>query len=251
METTAPFDLNRAIQCWRENLAQSPAFRSENLNELESHLRDSIISLEARGLSEAEAFEIAAKRIGKGGALEVEFAKVNQRAVWLDRILWMLVGIQLWGLVSAVSTFITRSGFALGLAVSKHSFPHEFNIGDFALPGAIYALIQMATIAAGVAFCWWLMSQKGRWIGRWVGSSISRRSTLIVTCVGLCLILLVVQALNYGFTIIFLKYISMEAFRINAACSQLSLLILWPIQTVVMMGVTLILVRKHFRLGRA
>ena len=51
METTTSFDLNRAIQSWRENLAQSPAFRGENLNELESHLRDSVATWQARGLS--------------------------------------------------------------------------------------------------------------------------------------------------------------------------------------------------------
>ena len=46
MENQTAFDLNQAIQRWRENLANSPAFRSENLNELESHLRDSISTLE-------------------------------------------------------------------------------------------------------------------------------------------------------------------------------------------------------------
>src|SRR5690349_14090776 len=42
MENPTSFDLNRAVQQWRETLAQSPAFRGENLNELESHLSDSI-----------------------------------------------------------------------------------------------------------------------------------------------------------------------------------------------------------------
>src|ERR1043165_8539789 len=55
MEATTPFDLNQAIQRWRENLGQSPAFRSENLFELESHLRDSIATLQRQGLSDEEA----------------------------------------------------------------------------------------------------------------------------------------------------------------------------------------------------
>src|ERR1700679_4246628 len=59
METKAPFDLTAAIQHWRENLAQSPAFRAENLAELESHLRDSITRLQTTGLSVDEAFVIA------------------------------------------------------------------------------------------------------------------------------------------------------------------------------------------------
>jgi len=100
MENPTSFDLNLTIQRWRENLGQSPAFRSENLNELESHLRDSIATLQTRGLSSEEAFMVAAKRIGKGGALETEFAKVNAQAVWFDRLLWMVIGLQCWMLLS-------------------------------------------------------------------------------------------------------------------------------------------------------
>ncbi len=94
MENQTAFDLNRAIQTWRENLAQSPAFERENLNELESHLRDSIAKLQTRGLSAEEALIVATKRIGQSGALEKEFGKVNGRAVWLDRLLWALLGVQ-------------------------------------------------------------------------------------------------------------------------------------------------------------
>src|ERR1017187_9086718 len=99
MENQTSFDLNLAIQRWREELGQSPAFHSENLNELESHLCDSIATLQTRGLSAEEAFIIATRRIGKGGSLEMEFAKVNRRTVWLDRALWMLIGVQIWGLM--------------------------------------------------------------------------------------------------------------------------------------------------------
>src|SRR5689334_23260986 len=67
MENQTSFELNNAIQRWRENLGQSPAFRSENLNELESHLRDSIATLQAKGLLEEEAFLIASRRIGGSG----------------------------------------------------------------------------------------------------------------------------------------------------------------------------------------
>lgn len=97
---TESFDLNLAIQRWRENLAQSPAFHSENLNELESHLRDSVATLRSHGLSDEEAFLIASHRLGNGQQLESEFGKVNRTATWADRILWMLIGFQIWALVS-------------------------------------------------------------------------------------------------------------------------------------------------------
>jgi len=103
MEPTTPFDLNQAIQRWREDLGQSPAFRSENLFELESHLRDSVATLQRQGLSDEEALLVATKRLGTAASLESEFAKRNVQLVWLDRALWVLVGVQLWGLATGIS----------------------------------------------------------------------------------------------------------------------------------------------------
>ncbi|HXS68633.1 MAG TPA: hypothetical protein VN761_07290 [Candidatus Polarisedimenticolia bacterium] len=118
MENQTTFDLNHAIQRWRENLAQSPVFERENLNELESHLRDSITTLQSRGLSAEEAFMVATKRIGKSDALEKEFGKVNGRAVWLDRLLWILLGFQAWSLISNLSRLATGVVSPLGLQLN-------------------------------------------------------------------------------------------------------------------------------------
>ena len=114
METTTPFDLKLAIQRWRENLGQSPDFRSENLAELESHLRDSTLALKKCGLSDEEAFVIAVKRIGRSNSLAAEFAKINGPTIWLERILWMLIGAQVCMIVAAFySVFRTCAmGFA-------------------------------------------------------------------------------------------------------------------------------------------
>ncbi len=102
METTTPFDLNRAIQQWRDNLAQSPAIRAENLDELETHLRDSVARWQSRELSAEEAFLIATKRVGSGTALGKEFGKVNAVNVWVERCLWGLIVMQLWGVIQTV-----------------------------------------------------------------------------------------------------------------------------------------------------
>lgn len=72
------FDLNPAILRWRDTLAQSPQFRAGDLAELESHLRDAVIQLQGRELSEEEAFLIATRRMGSVEQLEVEFGKVNR-----------------------------------------------------------------------------------------------------------------------------------------------------------------------------
>lgn len=85
MEDQTSFDLNDAIQKWRRNLAQSAAFRSADLDELEAHLRDAIPALEAAGLSAEESFLIASRRIGTRHTLETEFAKINTGRAWLNR----------------------------------------------------------------------------------------------------------------------------------------------------------------------
>jgi signal peptidase I len=85
MEDQTSFDLSGAIQKWRRNLAQSAAFDSNDLDELEAHLRDSIPALQAEGLSSEESFLIASRRIGTREALESEFGKINAGRAWLNR----------------------------------------------------------------------------------------------------------------------------------------------------------------------
>jgi len=118
MENPTAFDLNHAVQSWRENLATSPSFRGENLDELESHLRDSIATLQNRGLSADESFLIATRRIGADGALAAEFGKVNQSAVWLDRFLWILIAFQVWRIISSASVFTTVAAAALAMSIN-------------------------------------------------------------------------------------------------------------------------------------
>ena len=101
MESQPSFDLSAAVRNWRENLATSPNFRTDDLDELESHLQDSVRELAARGLSAEEAFSIAIRRIGQGHGLAEEFARVNGNTLWIDRLLWMLLG--------AVSVAVVRS----------------------------------------------------------------------------------------------------------------------------------------------
>ena len=108
MENTADFDLSSALQRWRESLAKLPSFRPGDLQELESHLHDSILAWQAKGLSAEEAFLIATRRLGTAHCLASEFAKVNPKEVWLDRIMWMVIGVQLLWVLTNVSSVIAR-----------------------------------------------------------------------------------------------------------------------------------------------
>jgi hypothetical protein len=75
MENRTPFNLNEAIRRWQQDLAASPALSADNVEELASHLRASVQSLQADGLSEEESFLAATQRLGEHGALEREFGK--------------------------------------------------------------------------------------------------------------------------------------------------------------------------------
>ncbi len=179
METTTTFDLNRAIQRWRENLAQSPAFQSENLHELEAHLRDSVTGLQSRGLSEEEAFLVATRRLGATDALGNEFGKVNVGAVWRARALWMLAGMLsitvAWDLSRAVSWSLLYLGSLTGM-------------DGFSL-GWLSAAAKSATLALIVAGFWFLATGRLQWASQRPGLLIQRPTFFIVVLLGGVLLL--------------------------------------------------------------
>src|SRR5690348_6273151 len=77
MENEPTFDLNSAIERWRTHLEATGTFRPKELEELELHLRDSMVSLTEQGVPDEEEWWLARKRLGSHDALESEFEKVS------------------------------------------------------------------------------------------------------------------------------------------------------------------------------
>jgi hypothetical protein len=76
MENQTSFDLNAAIQGWRASLGKKlSGLGKDDLDELESHVRDSSEALIAKGLTDEEAFLIAIRRAGSQEQLASEFSK--------------------------------------------------------------------------------------------------------------------------------------------------------------------------------
>lgn len=151
METPTPFDLNHSFKQWRGQLAQSPAIKHENLAELEAHLRDSIAGLQAKGLSEGEAFLVATKRLGPPAQLTTEFGKVNMAGVWLNRIQWMVVG----GFLFSAATIVVGTARQLIVPINRLT-------GYMWLKG-FYPTVWLTTLVViGVWFVFarWLMSRE-------------------------------------------------------------------------------------------
>lgn len=80
------FDLEREIQAWRGALASKGALRDDELDELESHLRDGISDLASKGLESDEAFFVSAKRVGNIDSVAREYASELARSS--DNELW-------------------------------------------------------------------------------------------------------------------------------------------------------------------
>jgi hypothetical protein len=82
MEGDAMFDLDQQIVRWKSAFAKKAACSSDELLELESHLREEIAALVAAGRSEQEAFCESVARLGDPAKIGGEFAKNESRFVW-------------------------------------------------------------------------------------------------------------------------------------------------------------------------
>lgn len=87
------FNLNEAIDNWRKSCSDQQTITPADRDELETHLREEIDHLVLAGLTEEEAFLIAARRLGDTQSLAVEFGKVNRSLIWRTRAFWMLAGV--------------------------------------------------------------------------------------------------------------------------------------------------------------
>lgn len=87
------FELNEQIEKWRNSLIASKSFQMQDIDELESHLRDEIDELSDTKLSPEEVFVIAINRLGYIDNLAGEYAKVNRNTAKINRITLILLGI--------------------------------------------------------------------------------------------------------------------------------------------------------------
>ena len=85
------FDLNQAIDDWRQQMLAAGIQSPMPLEELECHLRETIEQLMKSGLNEPEAFEISMREIGQPKTLKCEFQK-NER-IFMKRTIGIAMGM--------------------------------------------------------------------------------------------------------------------------------------------------------------
>lgn len=218
MENPTQFDLNEAVRNWREGLSGSPAIRAENLLELETHLRDGVAALEAAGLTPAEAFLVAQRRLGPASALDQEFGKVNRREVWLDRAVWMVAGSVV---LTVLSSFVSMVNGLVSAAALHQALPGQ-------AVGLLSVVVQWGVLCGLVAWLWRSALRQGglHRMGHWL------RDHPLPTA------LVVAGLLVTGYTgrtlaqMVLAKSAAVESQGIlclwHAAASTVSTLLVWP-----------------------
>src|SRR6185295_14334309 len=105
-------NLEKSVAEWRETLLVAPNVSDEALDELESHLRETVDELVRSGLAEPEAFQRAIKQLGGSPNIASEFQKLDQ-PTWLPIKLVIgagVVAVLTFAILSIVSfVFDTRS----------------------------------------------------------------------------------------------------------------------------------------------
>ena len=106
MENQTRFDLNAAVENWRNELAAQPNLASDDRRELETHLRDAIAGFQQRGLNDEESFWLARRRVGQPPQLGEEFVKADSTLIWRERVFWMLSCVFLLDTLGSFSALI-------------------------------------------------------------------------------------------------------------------------------------------------
>ncbi|HEX3889425.1 MAG TPA: permease prefix domain 1-containing protein [Verrucomicrobiae bacterium] len=114
MENQTRFDLNAAIENWRNELAAQPNLASDDRRELETHLRDAIAGFQQRGLNDEESFWLARRRVGQPQQLGEEFVKADPAKVWRERVFWMVLAVLIVNFWLILITCIPLHGWTNG-----------------------------------------------------------------------------------------------------------------------------------------
>jgi hypothetical protein len=87
MTTFADQPLEEQIAQWRAYLRRRQAVHGPDVEELEGHLRDQLVTLAEAGLTGDEAFLVAVKRMGNLDALSREFARAHSERLWKQLVI--------------------------------------------------------------------------------------------------------------------------------------------------------------------
>jgi hypothetical protein len=165
MENQTRYNLNAAVEKWRNELAAQPNLAADDRRELETHLRDAIAGFQQRGLNDEESFWLARRRVGQPQQLGEEFVKADPAKVWRERAFWAVLVLSAFQLWNTACPYLLR----------KLAFNHFNMRHDSTLPvpfwdnhGTFLAISFPTVMYFMPVFCFVILFAMGRmnWIDR-------------------------------------------------------------------------------------
>ena len=128
-------NLDQSIAEWRKTISRTPSLGPDTLDELESHLRETIGALVESGIPEPEALQRALAQLGPVGDVSTEFQKLRP-ATWLPLKIVTVIGgvLALMMLSSMVDVFQHRPWNSL---LAAHSYVLALGYGAGVLLGVL------------------------------------------------------------------------------------------------------------------
>ncbi len=108
MENRTKFNLTERLKIWKVELSHNSNMTRDNIDELESHLKDDMDELQKLGLSIEESMLIAQKRIGTTKELTTEFGKVNKAVFFRNKITPYLKGVLMYIAFITLTSLLTN-----------------------------------------------------------------------------------------------------------------------------------------------
>jgi hypothetical protein len=160
--------------------------------------------------------------------------------------MWMLIGIQVWGLASGLIGSIARNAFAFGWRSTNYNWKEH----GMALPVTLFTLVQVVAFAASIWVCWWLVVQRGGKLWARLAPWLQRRAAFIAVCVALCALAFCINVFSSGLSALLFWAYGKEVVGEAMMYSSYSTLWVSPFQIAAMIAATLVLARKRLRLAQ-
>jgi hypothetical protein len=214
---------------------------------MESHLRDAVDQLRTAGLTDEEAFLVATRRVGSAQALEAEFAKINGRSVWLDRLLWMLVGVQAWVLIGLVANvFRWLFGWLVfGYFQGSGWLPRVTDLGIEPVSILLWIVFNLLAIGAIAALCW----RHVRRIGPRLPELLRQPGWLTRRLVALCMAIFLASVLSVLSQAVAARWMDARTFGNLALSFTMAGAVLFVVKTATVTWLGVVLIRRRLKLA--
>ncbi|MGB4337821.1 MAG: permease prefix domain 1-containing protein, partial [Bacillota bacterium] len=150
-------DVESNIVAWKTEIATKSHLSVEDLAELEDHLRDEMEELQGAGLSEEEAFLVAARRMGSTSELAGELRQANLDKTWAQLPASEQVAaddgrLELWWVAAAalVAAVLGKVPLLFGVSMVQGTSVYAVNLSLFVIPVLIGGYYVVRRFHAGL-----------------------------------------------------------------------------------------------------